>query len=357
VTSCEFGDEVETIFSQQSRQLQEHQHSDFVNTVKSCTCDMKVHFRLSNMVNEHPPNCYTLNMPISHPSLPKAPAPTKNFFDPFNSSSTGHQRAENTLARSTSWRDSRTYKLAKQLKDSTGRGGTQHLADLVGAGSADFGKDGRNGDWESGAPGLREAGWQDIRGMMRGPRKRSLDEAGNPNALKRYKTISPAAEEGYRPCARTAISAELKDNSKDIPGTISHEANVEDEPESPPKSLPQIFNGLAIYLNGSTAPLVSDHRLKSLFVSHGGNVCLGLARRSVTHVILGETGLASGKIQKEIRKVGGESVRYVTAKWVIDSVEAGRRKSEGPYLPKDLGIGGSRQKSVGDMFSKPKKGG
>lgn len=258
---------------------------------------------------------------------------------------------------STSWRDSRTYKLANQLKDSTGRGGTQHLTDLVGAGSADFGKDGRNGDWEKGAPGLREAGWQDIRGMMRGPRKRSLVEAANPNALKQHKTISPAVEEDHRPCAGSTISPKAKDNSKDIPGTISHEADAEDEPESPPKRLPQIFDGLTIYLNGSTAPLVSDHRLKSLFVSHGGNVCLRLARRSVTHVILGETGLAADKIQREVRKVGGESVRYVTAKWVIDSVEAGKRKSEGPYLPKDLGIGGSRQKSVGDMFSKPKKGG
>lgn len=285
-----------------------------------------------------------------------APAPTKIFFDPFNSSSTGHQLAKNRMSGSTSWRDSRTHKLVNQFSDSTGGGGTQHLADLVGPGSANFGKDGRkeNGDWEKGAPGLREEGWQDIRGMIRGPRKKSLDEVADSKILKMYKTASPA-ENDHKPRPGASVLAEPDQSSEYVSVENYREANIEDEPDSQPKDLPQIFTGLTIYLNGSTAPLVSDHRLKALFVSHGGSVCLGLARRSVTHVILGETGLAAGKIQKEVRRVGGESVRYVTAKWVIDSVEAGKRKSDGLYFPKGLGIGGSRQRTVPDMFANLKK--
>ena len=82
-------------------------------------------------------------MPNYNKSVPKAPQPTRVFFDPFNSSSTGHQRAENRLSGSTSWRDSRTYKLKHQLGDRSGGGGSKHLSDLVGAGSEQFGKDGR----------------------------------------------------------------------------------------------------------------------------------------------------------------------------------------------------------------------
>ena len=123
---------------------------------------------------------------------------------------------------------------------------------------------------------------------------------------------------------------------------------------TPPEQLPQIFTGVTIYLNRSTVPLTSDHRLKHLFVSHGGSVHLGVARRMVTHVILCETDLASGKIQKEVQKIRGESVKYVTAQWNFDSLEAVKRNVEGRYLPKELGIGGSRQKNVGQTFSKPK---
>src|ERR1700761_5253148 len=100
-------------------------------------------------------------------SVPPAAQPKYSaYFDAWNSSSTGHQRAENRLSGSTSWRDSRTHKLEHQFRDSTGRGGGQHLSDLVCAGSENYKKDGRkdHGDWEVGAPGLRERGWQDIRG-------------------------------------------------------------------------------------------------------------------------------------------------------------------------------------------------
>lgn len=86
----------------------------------------------------------------------------RTFFDPWNSSSTGHQRAENRLSGSTSWRQSRSLKLAEQYKG--GLGGGKRVADTVGAGSEDFGKDGRlaNGGWERGAKGLRTGGQKSL---------------------------------------------------------------------------------------------------------------------------------------------------------------------------------------------------
>lgn len=293
-------------------------------------------------------------MPIPNPPLPKAPAPTKIFFDPFNSSSSGHQTAPSNLAGTTSWRNSRICKLTSQFQDSSGRGGSQHLSDLVGAGSKDFRKDGRkdNGDWEKGAPGLREAGWQDIRGLMSGPRKRSLQETERSTAKKPKNEAEASTEDTQHPQLQ---ATDAKSQKQEVFPDVTSVSAIDTDLTSPSQQLPQIFRGLTVYLNGSTAPLISDHKLKNLFVTHGGNVYLGLARRSVTHVILGDTGLAAGKIQKEVRTVRGESVKYVTAQWVVDSVKAGKRKREGPYLPKELGTGGTGQKSVAQMFSKSKE--
>ncbi|KAK4941836.1 hypothetical protein LTR10_018312 [Elasticomyces elasticus] len=272
----------------------------------------------------------------------------------------GHQRAENRLSGSTSWRDSRAYKLRHQFRDSTGGGGDNHLSDLVGAGSEGFGKDGRkeNGDWEKGAPGLRENGWQDIRSLMDGNRKRSAGSVEGENGrdsateLKKRRTLhdrdlEEASPGPNHPDPRLACTQRQPRSTHD-----------EERPE-PVAQPPQIFRNLNIYLNGSTAPLISDHRLKQLFAQHGGNTSIGLGRRTVTHVIIGDDcggGLASTKIQKEVALVGGKGVKYVTAQWILDSIEKGIRQPEARYVPKNLDgrIGGSGQASVRTMFQ-PKK--
>lgn len=86
-----------------------------------------------------------------------------------------------------------------------------------------------------------------------------------------------------------------------------------------------IFDGLVIYINGSTHPLVSDHRLKQLLAENGARLSISLGRGQVTHVILGKPsggqgvgaggGLAGGKLEKEIRRVGGCGVKYVGVEW------------------------------------------
>jgi len=163
--------------------------------------------------------------------------------------------------------------------------------DAVGAGSKEFGKDGRkeNGEWEVGAPGLREAGWQDVRGLLGSGEKK----AGVERAMK---------------------------------GTTPKEGERVEVVK--PKDEKKIFQGLCVYINGSTAPMVSDHKLKYLLAENGASLSIALGRRSVTHVILGNPngssvrdgaggGLAASKIQKEIKRVGGCGVKYVGVEWYV----------------------------------------
>ncbi len=86
-----------------------------------------------------------------------------------------------------------------------------------------------------------------------------------------------------------------------------------------------IFDGLVIYINGSTYPLISDHKLKHVISENGGRISIHLGRKKVTHVILGRPsgtqgsgaggGLAGGKMEKEIRRIGGRGLRYVGVEW------------------------------------------
>ena len=230
-------------------------------------------------------------MPPRRTPHPAAAEPIRKVFDPWNSSATGHQRADNRLAGSTSWRASRTMKLAHQYN--AGAEGGKRVFDSVGAGSQNFGKDGRkeNGGWEEGAPGLREKGWQDVRCLLAGK------------------------EEAFTKREEAEIGPKRKRAEDD-------ESGEQRKPERPK----QIFRDLCIYINGSTAPVVGDHRLKYLLAENGASVSIGLGRRSVTHVILGTPngsaagrgaggGLAASKIEKEIKRVGGCGIKYVGVEW------------------------------------------
>lgn len=85
-----------------------------------------------------------------------------------------------------------------------------------------------------------------------------------------------------------------------------------------------VFGGLVIYINGSTYPLISDHKLKHILVENGARVSIHLGKKQVTHVILGKPsgvhagaggGLAGGKMEKEIRRVRGCGIKYVGVEW------------------------------------------
>lgn len=263
-----------------------------------------------------------------------APA-TRKIFDPWNSASTGHQRAENRLSGSTSWRTSRSMKLGQQFR--AGHAGGARLYDTVGAGSEHWGHDGRkeNGGWEPGAPGLREPGWQDVRGLLRA--KETKPTAGGP---------SQTCQDPIR------STVDEKHDSR------SSTTDTADADTSAPAA---IFHHLTIYINGSTAPRVGDHKLKRLLAEHGAGISIALGRRTVTHVIVGRPnggpggngaggGLAASKIQKEIARVGGCGVKYVSVDWVLDSISAGTRLPEARY--QCVHVAHKGQRSVYGMFTR-----
>ncbi|MCJ1477869.1 hypothetical protein MMC13_006542 [Lambiella insularis] len=281
-----------------------------------------------------------------------ATAPLHPTFDPYNSSSTGHQVCPSRLAGTVSWRISRSLKLSEQLKAGHAGlggeyegGGGRRLYDTVGAGSREFGKDGRteNGGWDTTVKGARAQGGVkgigDV-GAMLGVRvikktssKRPLDGTslekcrGTAQSIehepgsKRQKIIREhATEDSLKEVSEEAICA--------LPSeTLTSPQSTSVLPSNPSKR--PIFASLTIYINGSTAPLVSDHRLKFLLVEHGANIAIGLGRRSVTHVVLGQGnagpgkggaggGLSAGKIQKEVTRVRGGGhggVKYVGVEW------------------------------------------
>ncbi|KAM3072400.1 hypothetical protein ACMFMG_009203 [Clarireedia jacksonii] len=75
-------------------------------------------------------------MPPPKPQIPPAAQPIFGaHFDAWNSSSSGHQRAENRLGGSTGWRESRAIKLGHQF--SSGGTGGKRISDSVGAASED----------------------------------------------------------------------------------------------------------------------------------------------------------------------------------------------------------------------------
>lgn len=245
--------------------------------------------------------------------------PRRPFFDPWNSSSTGHQRAENRLSGSTSWRASRGSKLGEQYRAGL-TGGGERVADTVGAGSPDFGIDGRreNGDWEKGAKGLRTGGQRSLVDIWR------ATKAGQRAVVDKKSSRGPHSLEDAQvqgtsgsasPAKRSSASGSLE--------VLSQDTHHEPLGSASPLQQRPIFEGLCFFVNGSTAPHVSDHKLKHMLSAYGGRHSIALGRRTVTHVVLGAAntkrggggGLAATKMQKEVDRTGGKAIKYVTVEW------------------------------------------
>ncbi|KAI9836859.1 MAG: hypothetical protein M1819_001024 [Sarea resinae] len=318
-------------------------------------------------------------------------------FDPYNSSATGHQVADNRLGRSIAWAQSRTTKLSAQF--SAGYGGGRRVADTVGAGSEDFGKDGRNerGGWERGASGLRGRGQRALGEFFAvGKIKGSGELEGkrfNEDDDESVKVKSSATEDDIH----WMDHQHAQDDTAKIPfpqfnGTTAPLSHPSSQPSQKPK---QLFAHLNIYINGSTAPLISDHRLKHLLATHGAHYAISPGKR-VTHIILGTresrglaASLAATKVQREIsrRRVG--TVRYVCVEWyvipssfflreshahvcdspeavtpaevyvlsrVLESIKAGVRLPESRFKPSLPTAAKKNEKSVYEVFGGDKRG-
>ena len=230
--------------------------------------------------------------PPPPPDLPKAALPRHApKFDPWNSSSTGHQRPDRHPG--TGWRDSRNRKLNTQLR--AGGDGGPRMDDTWGPGAVGYSKElgGVVPAWVAERRGRSVADMLTRPGLMR-------------ESLGRSKDGEDRAPEGV-----TDEEARTEQRCK------------EDEQREMPRSR-KLFDGVIVYVNGSTYPAVSDHRLKHLLSEHGAQMSVHLGRRRVTHVIIGRPagggkgaggGLAGGKLEREIQRIGGCGVKYVDVEW------------------------------------------
>lgn len=251
------------------------------------------------------------------------------------------------------------------------------MSDTVGAGSLDFGIDGRkaNGGWEKGASGLRTAGQRSILECNGGavvkvverPTKRLKTDSPKREPTRIVNPFTPFVKDNgtIRETSWTSHESSPSHLLSPLEPTASmpektEEPSTQSEGEAPVQvAKPQIFADLVLYVNGSCGPDISDHRLKQIWCKHGGRTSVHLGRKTVSHVVIGKPsssgnggcggGLAGSKIHKEIVKTGGAHVKYVTADWVTESLKAGKRLPESRFAALKLAPKGVN--SVASIFA------
>jgi hypothetical protein len=204
-----------------------------------------------------------------------------------------------------------------------GSSGGQRISDTVGVGSADF--DERLGMLVP--KEVRARAMNSVADMLRNPG--SMRAASRPLAS----SLSASASRTGVPPGKVETEGG-SGGTGNLPGgttaeerlALSRKAEDEAREEEKAKRAQErrFFDGVVVYVNGSNHPLVSDHKLKHLLSEHGARMSLHLGRRQVTHVILGKPsrpsggaggGLAGGKLEKEIRRVGGCGIKFVGVEW------------------------------------------
>ena len=237
------------------------------------------------------------------------------IFDPWNSSASGHQRADGpSLSHTTAWRETRTEKLGRQFTfgdcrvDDNGRVTGEWTWVKDGAAAA------ANAD-------AKRHGCQDIRDFMAVTKKRKISSDERDRGVHKVKRIAASA----------SASASGSGSGSEREREPAHEPVHEHQPaqqqqQQQQQHTAQTLAGTTIYINGSTMPPISDHKLKHLLVAHGAKLSLALARNSVTHVIIGRPatagkgaggGLAATKLQKEIDKCGRGNIKVVGVEWYV----------------------------------------
>ncbi|ROV96801.1 hypothetical protein VMCG_07900 [Cytospora schulzeri] len=282
--------------------------------------------------------------PPKPPVLKAAEPKHGRSFDPWNSVALGHQRAETKGPQG--WRENRTWKLQNQLAG--GNSGGDRLSDAVGAGSEDY-------DEENGVLIPKEVRTRAANSVMDMLRKPGTMSRGSSRPGSRSPEKKKGGDSPDKDVEDTTMTAEEEPTTSREQKDEGREAAKAGKAEGASK----IFDGLVIYINGSTHPLISDHKLKHVLVENGAHMSIHLGRRQVTHVILGKPsgpnggaggGLAGGKLEKEIRRTGGCGVKYVGVEWVLESIKAGRRLPETRFA--NLKVASKAQPSVYGAFSR-----
>ncbi|UNI20731.1 hypothetical protein JDV02_006796 [Purpureocillium takamizusanense] len=280
-----------------------------------------------------------------HPALPGAAEPVHAArFDPWNSSSTGHQRGDRRPG--TSWRDARTRKVNSQFR--SGGGGDDDASDGGQSSPSPLGQGRRSVADMLARPGLmRRAMEQSGGGRLATGRDGMSTTTGTGTTMGPSATAGDSRHQQQHQPAMTTKASTTDEQA----GTGTHVARENNTGSG-------ILAGVVAYVNGSTYPLVSDHRLRQLLAEHGAAMSLHLGRRRVTHVILGRPssagrgaggGLAGGKLEREIRRVAGCGVKFVGVEWILESIKAGKRLPEARFAT--LKIAPQAQGSVYGLFS------
>ncbi|CAG7954638.1 unnamed protein product [Penicillium olsonii] len=303
---------------------------------------------VDHTVAEHSPSHNTMANTKFKPNT-KPPEPRNHrHFDPWQSASTGHQRIEGgSFLGSTPWREARSSKLTQQYKSGDCLPQRRESDTTLVPGAFD-GKCGPEsppqapGEWtmlnEEDAK-RNQLGVRDIRSFMGVGKRKAVDDQDD--QVKRVK--GPGKE----------ISAPVKDVTP---------ARVESEPQSGNASLDlastsDIFARVTVFINGSTLPQISEYKLKHLLASNGARTSIYMARKTVTHVIIGNPntgssgaggGLSARKLQQEIARGGWKGVRIVSVDWAIESMKAGRRLAESRFP--GMHVASKGQRSIAGMF-------
>ncbi|KAL2873539.1 hypothetical protein SGCOL_011314 [Colletotrichum sp. CLE4] len=297
--------------------------------------------------------------PEKTPIPPAAKPRFSNKFDPYNSSATGHQRPDNTPG--TGWRTSRALKLSEQFAG--GHSGGARMSDTYGAGSEDFDEE------------LKMVVPKNVKARA----KMSVaDMLARPGLMRSGSSVSETGSA----TSGTSAAASGGGNVKSEEEVMEARRREDKDAEAKSAAVRGLFEGVTVYINGSTHPIISDHRLKHVLVENGARMSIHLGRRQVTHVIVGRPagvgagaggGLAGGKLEKEIRRIGGSAVKYVGVEWlvlspvplsrvlyeladdniprrVIESLKAGSRLPEARFAP--LKVAREGQRSVYGMYGK-----
>ncbi|KDN70805.1 putative BRCA1 C Terminus domain-containing protein [Colletotrichum sublineola] len=219
-------------------------------------------------------------------SVPPAAKPRfGSNFDPYNSSATGHQRPDNNPGVTTGWRTSRARKLSEQFAG--GNSGGARMSDNYSAGSEDFDEK------------LKMVVPKDVKARA----KMSVaDMLAQPGLMRSGPSVSEKR-------SATSTTSTLGGNPTSEEGIL--EAYGKEDEKEPKKATGRgLFEGVTVYVNGSTHPIISDHRLKRVLVENGGRRPAGVGAGAGAG-----GGLAGSKLDKEIRKVGGCTVKYVGVEW------------------------------------------
>ncbi|CAG7952389.1 unnamed protein product [Penicillium salamii] len=281
-------------------------------------------------------------------------------FDPWQSSSTGHQRANpGSFLGSTPWREARSSKLTQQYKSGDclpqRRGSDTTLVPGAFDGKCVDSPPKPPGEWTMiNEEDLKrnQLGVRDIRSFMGVGKRKAGEELGD-KLDKKAKVVGKEMSREKEPTAPAGL-----------------EPKPESEPESEPESrtgtgtlvlesMSDIFAGITIFISGSTLPQISEYKLKHLLASNGARTSIYMARKTVTHVIVGQPntgcsgaggGLSARKLQQEIARGGWKGVKVVSVDWAIESMKAGRRLSESRFP--GMHVASKGQRSVAGMFAK-----